>query len=42
MRNNYKIGALKRKFKTGRSNQEPGTFITKANELKRTAVMGMV
>lgn len=24
---NYKIGALKRKFKTGAKDQEPGTFI---------------
>ncbi len=31
---NYKIGALKRKFKTGKEDMEPGTFISKANEQK--------
>ena len=32
--NNYKVGALKRKFKLGPENREPGTFIQKANENK--------
>ncbi len=32
--NNYKVGALKRKFKTGKENQAPGTFISKMNESK--------
>ncbi len=31
---NYAIGALKRKFKTGPTDQEPGTFISKANAQK--------
>lgn len=31
---NYKMGALKRKFKTGAKDVEPGTFISKANEQK--------
>ncbi len=32
---NYKIGALKRKYKTGKD-AEPGTFISKINESKIT------
>ena len=32
--NNYKLGALKRKFKIGRINVVPGTFISKINESK--------
>lgn len=32
---NYKMGAIKRKFKSGRDNQPPGTFIKKANDMKR-------
>lgn len=48
--NNYDIGVLKRKFKTGRADQPPGTFISKMNEQKttaakekklRTAIMGL-
>ncbi len=30
----YKVGALKRKFKLGRADQEPGTFISKVNASK--------
>lgn len=33
---NYKMGALKRKFKTGKD-AAPGTFISKVNEMKETA-----
>ncbi len=33
--NNYKVGALKRKFKTGKEDQAPGTFISKMNETKQ-------
>lgn len=36
--NRYKLGALKRKFKTGVADQEPGTFIAKANEVKRAPI----
>lgn len=32
--NGYKMGALKRKFKTGRADVEPGTFISKLNAMK--------
>lgn len=28
------MGAMKRKFKTGKQDQEPGTFISKMNEQK--------
>ncbi len=31
---NYKVGALKRRFKLGRADQEPGTFINKSNQNK--------
>ncbi len=34
---NYKMGALKRKFKTGRDDQEPGTFIKLAQVQKEAA-----
>lgn len=52
--NNYKVGALKRKFKTGRADVEVGTFINLANAQKvaknkdkidiptEVAIMGMV
>lgn len=36
--NRYKLGALKRKFQTGRADMPPGTFIAKANEKKREAL----
>lgn len=51
---NYKYGALKRKYETGKDNQEPGTFISKVNEMKqevkskqstpktKLAIMGLV
>jgi hypothetical protein len=32
--NNYKLGALKRKFKTGKDDVEAGTFISKMNAQK--------
>lgn len=35
---NYQVGALKRKFKTGRLDVEPGTFISKMNEQKASSV----
>ena len=31
---NYKVGALKRKFKNGKADFEPGTLISKVNESK--------
>ncbi len=31
---NYKMGALKRKYKLGKADVEPGTFISKANASK--------
>lgn len=34
--NNYKLGALKRKFKTGRADVAPGTFINLAKAQKET------
>ena len=36
---NYKIGALKRKFKTGKDDVEPGTFISKVNEIKQEKII---
>lgn len=33
---NYKIGALKRKFKNGKSDFEPGTLISKMNNERST------
>lgn len=35
---NYKMGVLKRKFKTGKEDQEPGTFIAKINEQKQSNI----
>lgn len=40
---NKKVGALKRKFKTGSKDFEPGTFINKAKDAqkaKKVAIMG--
>lgn len=34
---NYQIGALKRKYKTGKD-AEPGTFISKVNENKKEII----
>lgn len=40
---NYKVGALKRKFKMKASEgKEPGSFINQANLKKRVAIMGLV
>lgn len=39
---NYKKGAAKRKFKMGRVSTQPGDLISKANDARRTAIMGMV
>ena len=51
---NYKIGALKRKFKLGKGEIEPGDFISKINKKsniksleeplskEQVAIMGMV
>lgn len=36
--NNYKVGALKRKFNMGRVDVEPGTFIRKMNAQKAAPV----
>jgi hypothetical protein len=33
---NYQIGVLKRKFKLGKGDQPPGTFIRKAQEANKT------
>ncbi len=39
--NGYKVGALKRKFKNGPADFEPGTFIAKANEQKSSQVTSL-
>ncbi len=31
---NYRLGVLKRRFKLGAADQEPGTFINKINQKK--------
>ncbi len=36
---NYAVGALKRKFKTGPADQEPGTFISAANASKAKEII---
>ena len=33
-KSNYKVGAIKRKFKMGRVDSKPGDFISKMNESK--------
>ena len=35
---NYKIGALKRKFGTGKADQAPGTFIEKAKQMEEKII----
>lgn len=39
---NYKTGAAKRKFKMGRVSTKPGDLISKMNDAKRTAIMGLI
>lgn len=36
---NYKMGALKRKYKLGKADVEPGTFISKANASKAKKIL---